>query len=820
VTIKSRLTLNVVIVLSIITVVVLASVIGMGGVKGKLFDLTERSTPFQTRSMELQRAIHAATADLVKVGSAASQEELKNYRGEAEASLDQVKKAEDALTQLLADKKESVYEAVSSQASELFTVTEGRLKIEDGAVAANKEIRSKLRDVSDGLKGLDQKVKTLQSKRSADYARSLKATDEISTRMRDVERFNQLTKDLQLWILELGDVKEKQTFEAMRSKGSDYAKEIVSSIDGIFKVTKSLHANNVADLPEKIDQAVSIKASLIEKSTPENVEKFASVSHDISDKAKFVGSMTQAEISFASNKFSTEVSQQEEIFGQVNKATAVLNATSELTGLGLAAESLATTLFTVRSAADIDALQASLTDTFSRIDKIAKGLDKTLEEMGAKEERKTLAGAVNGVASMKNLLFADNGIVSKVRNQVQMKEKAAKAMEGLRSIVLKEAEEAKKTMAVAKGAQERSIVDVNRTIRYSIALAVVVGLFAVVAGIGFGVWIYRSVSKPLSRLIDVTDNIAAGDLTHEIGAAAHDEIGRVEASVAKMVANLKEIVGKIRNATESLASSSEEMSATAHSLDEGSENQSKQVEQAAGAMVEMSQTTEEVAKHVSETSDAAASMKKIALDGKEIVYASGTELSRFVETVNESSQQVESLGASSEEVHNIVDLIKEIADQTNLLALNAAIEAARAGEQGRGFAVVADSVRGLAEKTVVAADDIASMIDKMRAEIARSVDSMKAQKQSVGKVSDQVGQILGAIDGVVTYVEKVADMIERISVAMEQQASTSGEVTRNMEGIATVTRQLRGSSAGMRDTSEDLSKIATGLNETTSWFKV
>ncbi|MGD0663333.1 MAG: methyl-accepting chemotaxis protein [Syntrophorhabdales bacterium] len=819
-TIKSRLTLNVVIVLAITTIVVLASVIGMGGVKSKLFDLTERSTPFQTRSMELQRAIHAATADLVKVGSAASEDELKNYRGEAEASLDQVKQAEDALTLLLSGKKSSVYEAVSSQAQELFTVTEGRLKIEEGAVAANLEIRTTLKDVSDGLKGLEQKVKTLQSKRASDYGRSLKATDEISTRMRDVERFNQLTKDLQLWILELGDVRDKQAFEAMRAKGSEYTKEIVSSIDGIFKVTKSLHASNFSDFPEKIDQAVSIKASLMEKSTPELAEKFAAVSHDISDKAKFIGSMTQAEISFASNKFSSEVTQQEEIFGQVNKATAVLNATSELTGLGLAAEGLATSLFTVRSASDIDALQASLTETFSKIDKAAKGLDKTLEDLGAKEERKTLAGALSGVASMKSLLFADNGIVHRVRDQVQMKAKAASAMEGLRNIVLKEAEGAKKTMTLAKGVQERSIIDVNSTIWYSIALVVIVGVFAIVAGIGFGVWIYRSVSKPLARLIAVTDNIAAGDLSHEITAASHDEIGRVEASVAKMVANLKGIVGKIRFATSSLASSSEELSVTARSLDEGSEDQSKQVEQAAGAMVEMSQTTEEVAKHVSETSDAATSMKKIALDGKEIVYASGTELSRFVETVNESSKQVESLGASSEEVHNIVDLIKEIADQTNLLALNAAIEAARAGEQGRGFAVVADNVRELAEKTVVAADDIASMIDKMRAEIGLSVDSMKAQKESVGKVSDQVGQILGAIDGVVTYVEKVADMIERIAVAMEEQASTSGEVTRNMESIATVTRQLRGSSTGMKDTAEELSKIASGLNETTSWFKV
>ncbi len=111
-------------------------------------------------------------------------------------------------------------------------------------------------------------MKTLQSKRASDYGRSLKATDEISTRMRDVERFNQLTKDLQLWILELGDVRDKQAFEAMRAKGSEYTKEIVSNIDGIFKVTKSLHASNFSDFAEKIDQAVSIEGIPYRKEHP------------------------------------------------------------------------------------------------------------------------------------------------------------------------------------------------------------------------------------------------------------------------------------------------------------------------------------------------------------------------------------------------------------------------------------------------------------------------------------------------------------------------------------------------------------------------
>jgi methyl-accepting chemotaxis protein len=40
-----------------------------------------------------------------------------------------------------------------------------------------------------------------------------------------------------------------------------------------------------------------------------------------------------------------------------------------------------------------------------------------------------------------------------------------------------------------------------------------------------------------------------------------------------------------------------------------------------------------------------------------------------------------------------------------------------------------------------------------------------------------------------------------------------------MENIAGVTRQLRGSSAGMRSTAEELSKIASELSETTNWFR-
>ena len=820
-TIKSKLTLNVVTVLGVIVAVVLASVIGMGFVKSKLYDLTEKSTPFQTRSMELQRAIHAATADLVKVGWAVNPAELQTYRQEAEASLDQVKKAQSAV-EALSDKKMEAYRELSGEAQQLFTVTGQRLKIEAEAVGANNQVREKLKDVSQRLKGLDQKVRSLQSARSAAYGKSLAATNSIAERLRIIQDMTMQLKDLQVWCHELDTVTDKQTLEVMglKAKGAVLTADSYGPI--IFKSAEDQHgqfAQSMKGLGDTGEQLVALRTSLVAKAAPEVRKQYDDLKTNMLTVIKMALVLIDNEGKSVGDESAAESGEQGTIFTQVGKATSVLYGASELTSLGLSTEGLATRLFTVGSAKEVDEIAAALTDAFVKIDKVSKSLDASLADLGAKEERKMLSNALSGTGSMKGLLFAGDGIVAKVRNQLAMKEKARDAMEGLRSIVLRQAEAAKKTMATARGAQEQSIVEVNSMVRDSTMLVIIIGVIAVVFGIGFGAWIYRSISKPLSRLISVTDEIASGNLTHEVCASANDEIGRVEASVAKMVQNLKEIVGKIRLAASGLASSSDELSATARSLDQGSGEQAAQVEQAAGAMVEMSQTTDEVAKNALKTSEAAKSMKKIALDGKGVVHSSGRELSRFVETVNESAKEVESLGKNSEEVQSIVDLIKEIADQTNLLALNAAIEAARAGEQGRGFAVVADNVRQLAEKTVVAANEIAGMIERMQKDIKKSVASMQAQKASVGKVSGQTAETLSAMDGVVSYVEKVADMVDRIAVAMEEQSSTASEVTKNMENIATVTRQLRGSSTDMRGTSEELSKIASELSETTNWFK-
>lgn len=815
-TIKTKLTWNVIIVIAIVAAVATTSIIGMGFVKSKLFYLTERSTPFQMRTVEFQRAIQGTTADLVKVSASKNMEEYKAYRTEAEKSLLEVKNTQDALESLSGEKMET-YNELGSVAKELFEITEGRLHAGEEAVAANKTITQKLKDASNRLKELDAKIRGLQLNRSAAFVSSLEDTKSISSRLRNIEVLKATLKDIHVAIFEIQHARDKRALIIARGKVNSAINRAMHN--EYLKESKNLMAD-VKSLGEKIEEIVKLQTSLLGQANSDIKNKFETLNRDVSEKLSSVMLTIEQEVASASEKYGIETNRQGDVFTQANIATNVLAGNSELVSLGLSIEGLSTKLFTLVSAKEVDAIESEIKKIFEKIGTVEGSLKKALAKLDAKEELKILMNAEGALNSIKGVLLARDGVIAKIRQDIAMREKALQATERLREIVLKQAEKGKQTVTTAQGEQEKAIETVNRMVIFSTILIAAISIGAVVIGIAFGTWIYRSVSKPLNELIWGAEQIAQGNLMCAKSEYSKDEIGMVHKSMCKMIGNLSEIVGKMKTSTGTLASSSEELSATAISLEKGSHEQHSQIEQSATAMTEMSQTILDVAKNASQTAEAAQKMKQVAMQGKDAMHITVQELQKFADTVKESAEKVESLGQKSVEINEIITLIKEIADQTNLLALNAAIEAARAGEQGRGFAVVADNVRQLAERTTVATDDIGNTVRAMQTEIADSVHFMKEERESIGKVLEHVNSTLKSIDEIVSYVEGVADMVQRIAVATEEQSSASEEVSHNMENIAGITRELSNSMVEIKRAAGDLSKLATELNSMAGWFKV
>lgn len=798
--------------LVIIVAVGAASLIGMGFIKARLSYLTERSTPFQMRTVDLQRAIQGVTADLTKVSVALSSEEFAAYQAEASKSLNEVKSSQAAIEELSGGAKSEAYEELKKVSDDIMQVTQERLRAEGEAKTANATVTQKLNESEKKLRDLDVQVQSLQSSKSTAVMSSMDDTSAISKKVKNIESLRSLLKDIQIALFELGRAQDKKAIIIARGKLNGLIARL--NQEDAPKENKKLGVE-IKVFTEKIDELLRLRMS------PDTDAKNAldAAARDVDERLSVFLLSFEQEAAIARERSSVESEKQGTLMTQSGVSTSLLVSNSQLMAYGLSIEGLATKLFTLRAPKEVDAVEAELKRIFDKVDSVLKTMNKGFSKLDGNDAMKLLKSSENSLNAIKNILLSRDGVAAKIRNEQLLRQKALEATGTLREIVLKQAEKSKQTVSTAKGEQEKAIGTVNKMVRFSSLLIALISIGSIVFGISFGIWVYRSISRPLGQLMKVADEVSSGNLAYAIPKSTADEIGMVQTSMAKMVSNLKEIVGKITVSTSQLASSSEELSATATIIDNGSREQTSQVEQSATAMTEMSQTTLDVAKNASATSESALKMKGLAEHGKQAMEVTVQELVKFSGTFTQAADKIEELSKQSQEISNVVSLIKEIAEQTNLLALNAAIEAAHAGDQGRGFAVVADNVRQLAERTAGATDDIGRTIQKMQTDVDDTVTFVKHEKEAVESVVRQVKGTMGEIDQIAGNVEQVTDMIQRIAVATDEQSSTSDMVSQSMESVANVTRQLSASIEEIKRSAGDLSKLATELNTMSGWFK-
>ncbi len=344
-------------------------------------------------------------------------------------------------------------------------------------------------------------------------------------------------------------------------------------------------------------------------------------------------------------------------------------------------------------------------------------------------------------------------------------------------------------------------------------------LVLVLIGIVVGMFLNHDITRPLHESMGAANKIANGELAVRMSEGRGDELGGVQSAIKHVAENLKGILMQIIGVASTVASSSEELSATISQFNSGLDEQARQIEQSATATSEVAQTIVDVAKNATEASDAASESVEVANEGKSIVEQSVSSMLNIAHSIEISSKTVEDLGGSSKKIGDIIDVINDIASQTNLLALNAAIEAARAGEQGRGFAVVADEVRKLAEKTSQATEEITGMIKKIQQETEVSVQSMAKNKAEVDGGVKLAEQAKEALNKIVNASQRCLDQVQSIAAATEEQSAAVEEVSSNSESIANSFEISRESISQINTSTNELAEVANGLMALVTWFK-
>lgn len=354
----------------------------------------------------------------------------------------------------------------------------------------------------------------------------------------------------------------------------------------------------------------------------------------------------------------------------------------------------------------------------------------------------------------------------------------------------------------------------------SFALMITIICLSVVAAFLLGIFIARSVAGPLKIVFDAMTNLAAGNLSVRCTVDSRDEMGQLAAEVNIMADKLNQTIANVAQSGIEVASAANQLHATSEQIATGTEEVAAQTQTVATASDEMAATTSDIARSCHMAADNAERVNQAAMTSSEIVQHTITVMNQISARVKESAQKVESLGSRSEEIGEIVGTIEDIADQTNLLALNAAIEAARAGEQGRGFAVVADEVRALAERTTSATRQIAETIKTIQQETRGAVQAMVEGVKEVEIGTSEASRSGQALESILDQIGSLSTQVNQIATAAEEQNATTGEITNNIQQIASVVQLTANGSQESSSAAAELARLAEDLRTQVQQFKL
>ncbi|CAM3240438.1 methyl-accepting chemotaxis protein [Paenibacillus taichungensis] len=394
---------------------------------------------------------------------------------------------------------------------------------------------------------------------------------------------------------------------------------------------------------------------------------------------------------------------------------------------------------------------------------------------------------------------------------------------------------------------EDKLSDVQKPLGKMAKQMYIVLFSAIAVSIIAGILISLLVTKPITRLTALFQQLADGDLTVQAKGKYSGEFKQLVDSFNTMAAGNQQLISSMNHSisvlktstteldlsTQQTSTSIAETTTTAFEISRAMESQANDTEaivdkfmNVGNKIANVNEMSQSVKLKADEITDAFKNNHEV-IDA--LIAVNGQN---EAEVANISKITVQ-LAESSSGIHQITGTITEIANQTKLLALNASIEAARAGEHGRGFAVVASEIRKLAEQTTAQSEDISRIVMQTIDHVEqnnRSVQAIEAiaeqHKSSVGQTKETFNFVTQNMNEMMDQVQAIASEIESIErdkddvIGAAQNLSASGEeVSASVEEVTATMEEQSGMTEHLSEMVQTIDGLTKQLVEASSRFK-
>lgn len=294
--------------------------------------------------------------------------------------------------------------------------------------------------------------------------------------------------------------------------------------------------------------------------------------------------------------------------------------------------------------------------------------------------------------------------------------------------------------------------------------------------------------KPIKRL---TGAVAARDITHEVTINSKDEVGRLSSGFNDMMVSLKGILEISAGAVENIKESSEILKQITDEVVNGADHVKDEMEHISDSVGSQSQSVAEgrtklnlfqtqiddFHEQFKDMREIVGDVNKKLVDSAEITHNLEVSTDKSMENMKRLQEGIEALEVKSNHITDIISTITQISSQTNLLALNASIEAARAGEAGRGFAVVADEIRGLAEQTKDATENIRQLIMEIQSQIDETVAEIEDVAGLFAQNTQITGKVRGTFDDIAVSIEDMDQRNHGLYSGLQEFVAAKEDIT-------------------------------------------